>query len=329
MASEAGNKQAPSISRSVTLNFIGDWGQANFHRICSWLSQEFNDRCGPRSRTGIWTCRAGGVEALHLVHDGEAQVSIATPAGLMKNALVGTGMFTRAMPDLRALAVLPQDDRMVLAIHPKWGIKTFDELRQKKPPLSIATSTDDGTSFIGHVAMRFMEAHGISAETLRSWGGEYVTAYRPEQSIFRAQREEVDALLQEAIMTPWWTEVIDGVGYIPIPAEPTALEKLSRELQLEPGELPPGYWEILNTTLPALDFSDFLVLVRDDLLDDIAYLLTWILVETRGVIEAQYKHINPAKCPLSYPLVPAKMASTSVPLHPAAARCYRDLGVIS
>ena len=322
-------KSGPKISRSVTLNFIGDWGQANFHRICSWLAQEFNDRAGPRSRVGIWTCRDGGVEALDLVHDGEAQVSIATPAGLMKNASTGKGMFTRPMASLRALAVLPQDDRMVLAIHPRHGIRTFDELRQRKLPLRIATSTDDGTSFIGYVAMRFMEAHGLPEDTIKSWGGEYVTAYRPEHSIFRAQDEDVDAILQEAIMGPWWIDIVDRIGYVPLPAEPLALEKLSEEVHLGPRELPAGYWESLKSPLSCLDFADFLVIVRDDLPDDVAYLLTWILVETREAIERQYHHIPRRQAPLSYPLEPAKMAKPSIPLHSAAELCYRHLGVIS
>ena len=51
---------------------------------------------------------------------------------------------------------------MVLAIDPKFGIKSFEDLRQKKPALSIATSTNDGTNFIGHVTESFMQAHGIS-----------------------------------------------------------------------------------------------------------------------------------------------------------------------
>ena len=121
----------------------------------------------------------------------------------MQDALTGKGMFPRPMSGLRALARLPQDDRMVLAIHPRWNIETFEELRQRRPALRIATSTDDGTSFIGYVAMQFMEAHGISSEQLKSWGGEYITHYRPEKSLFLAADQKVDAVLQEAIMTPW------------------------------------------------------------------------------------------------------------------------------
>ncbi len=314
----------PFIERSITLNFMGDWGQANFHRICSWLTQEFCDRSGPSSRTAIWSVRGGGIEALQAVHNGEIQVSVATPAKLMPAAITGEGIFPYAMPGLRALAVLPQNDRMVLAISPKFGVKSFEELRKMRLPLRIATSTNDGTNFIGYTAAKYMEAHGISEEALHSWGGSYVTQHRPEQSLFRAQRGEVDAVLQEAIMTPWWRDVIEKHGWIALPAEAKPLEVLYEELSLPQNPLPVGFWKDLDTEMPALDFSDFVIVVRDDLPEDIAYLLTWCLVETREAIERQYHHIPPERSPLSYPLNPKKMANPPLPLHPGAKRYYQS-----
>ena len=62
--------------------------------------------------------------------------------------------------------------------------------------------------------------------------------------------------------------------------------------------------------------------------EDVAYLLTWCLVETRAAIERQYRHLAPARSPLSYPLVPERMAACSVPLHPAARRYYADAGIV-
>lgn len=46
-------KNDPTIERSVTLRCVGDWGHANFHRIMSFITQEFTERCGPTSRTCI------------------------------------------------------------------------------------------------------------------------------------------------------------------------------------------------------------------------------------------------------------------------------------
>ena len=322
------NVEEPVITRSINLTFLGDWGGANFHRICSWLTQELCDRTGPRSTVSIRNLRDGGMEALSAVHDGEVHLSIATPAKMLKNALTGDGMFIdHPMPDLRALAVLPQVDRMVLAIQSKFGVQTFEDLRRKKPALRIAASSDDGTNLIGYVGQRLMEAHGISEDILKSWGGEYIKNTRPEQSIGLMAEGKADALLQEAIMTPWWSQVMDN-DVVPIPAEPRALALLNEELGLPAVEIRAGFWNNLEEKLPALDFSDFVIFVREDLPDDIAYLLTWALVETRFKLEAQYKHLPSERSPLSYPLDPHKMANTPLPLHPGAKRYYKAAGIL-
>ncbi|KAH8896522.1 hypothetical protein GQ53DRAFT_852838 [Thozetella sp. PMI_491] len=324
----------PRLERSVTLNFQGDWGMANFHRICSWLTQQFCDRAGPESQVAIWNMRHGGVDSVTNVFNGRVQLAIATPAHLLSTALEGKGLFAQfgPMPTLRALGVLPQNDRMVFAIHPKYEIRSFEELRAKKPKIRLATSTNDGTNFIGHVAYAFLRSHGISEEEIESWGGSIVTAHRPEQAIALVLSGEADALLQEAIMTPWWQRVIEGQEFIPLPAEPAALAKFMED---HPGEanpnvepLPAGFWKSLSQPLHSLDFADFVVLVRDDLPDDIAYLLTWCLVETRDALEGQYHHLPPERSPLTYPLDPKKMAQTSVPLHPAARRYYTEAGYL-
>jgi TRAP-type uncharacterized transport system substrate-binding protein len=315
----------PSILRSVSLNFIGDWGQANFHRICSFLVQEFCDRAGPRSRIAIWNIRGGGIESLQMVNDGEAHLCLATPAMLMKDALTGKGMFQgRAMPELRALAVLPQNDRLVLAIDPRFGISTYAELREQKPPLRIAVSADDGTNTIGYVTRRFMEAHGIDEAMLKSWGGEYISTTRPEQSLFKMDRGEVDAVIQEAIMGVWWEAVMRNRNAIALPAEEAALTKLERELSYPRNSLPAGFWDNLPNAIPTLDFSDWVILVRSDLAGDIAHLLTWCLVETRENLERMYRHRPPERSSLTYPLEPKKMAQTPVPLHPGAHRYYLE-----
>ena len=318
----------PLLSRSYTLRFIGDWGGANFHRICSWLTQEFCDRAGPQSRTSIWSLRDGGLDGIMQVEQGEAHLAIATPAVLMKRVLNGQPPFTKPMLRLRALGVLPQNDRMVLAVHPKYNIETFEDLRRQKPALRIASSINDGTNFIGFVADQFMNAHGISESTLESWGGRYCRAQRPEQCIALVENGEADALLQEAIMTPWWRGLIETNSIVPLPAETEALATLESSIGLRPNSLPGGFWVNILHELPALDFSDFVIFVRDDLPNEVAYMLAWCLVETRHLIEAQYKHLPPSKSPLTYPLEPRKMVQTPVPLHDGAREYYSKAGYL-
>ncbi len=43
-------------------------------------------------------------------------------------------------PELRTLGVMPQDDRLVLAVGAEHGITSFEDLRTRRAPLRIATS---------------------------------------------------------------------------------------------------------------------------------------------------------------------------------------------
>jgi TRAP-type uncharacterized transport system substrate-binding protein len=199
----------------------------------------------------------------------------------------------------------------------------------KKPPITIATAPDDGTSFIGYVAARYMEAHGIDAEKLKSWGGGYIVDPRPEQALGRMEQGQSDAVLQEAIMTPWWQSMMRNRGAIALPAEEDALQVLSQTCGLAAASLPASFLPGCIEPLPALDFSDFVVLVRSDMAEDIAHLITWCLVETREAIERQYRHIPADRSPLTYPLEPIRMAQVPMPLHPGAQDYYQKAGLLS
>lgn len=314
----------PYLDRSYSLRFVGDWGGANFHRICAWLTQEFCDRAGPGSRTSIASLRDGGMDGLIQLNAGEADLAICTPTGLVSRSLTGEAPFPYAMPHLRAIGTLPQNDRMVLAVDPKFNIRSFEDLKKKKPALRLATSVNNGTNFIGYVAEEFLNAHGISKKTIEGWGGTLLTPHRPEQCCGLVEEGKADALLQEAIMTVWWRDLVEANKLVPLPAETEPLNTLQQSLGLVTNPLPVGWWSNLSTELPALDFSDFVVLVRDDMPSEVAYLLTWCLVETRSMLEGQYKHIPADKSPLTYPMQPKRMAQTPIALHEGARKYYSE-----
>jgi len=159
--------RVPHIRRDVQLDLVGDWGIAAFHKILGWLTYQFCNHAGPRSRTKIWSVYGGGAHALQEVHDGQADLCIVTPAKLIAGCSTREGMFTEArlgtLPRLRALAVLPQRDRFILAVHPSVGVDSYAAIRAQKPALEIAVSEDDATSFIGYVTTTLLAAHGITA----------------------------------------------------------------------------------------------------------------------------------------------------------------------
>lgn len=324
---------APKIERALQLNFVGDWGLANLHRICGWLTQEICDRAGRNSTVATHSLYDGGLASIIDVFEGRKDLCIQTPTGLCAAAVTGEGLFKERgkgpMPSLRALGTLPQRDRMLFAVHPKYKVKTWADIHRTKPPLRIAMSTNDGTSFIGFLGVKFLHAHGLTEELLTSWGGAFVYGgWRPEQCTDVVVSGEADCLIQEAIMTPWWTNLIQKEILLPIPAEMNALEQLQAEVGLGPATIRAGFWDKVPDETFTIDFSDFVLIVRDDMPDDVAYLIAWILVNTRTVLESRYNHLPSERSPITWPLQPTAMAKTALPLHPGARKFYEKAGLI-
>ncbi|UPL01925.1 hypothetical protein LCI18_013661 [Fusarium solani-melongenae] len=326
-------KDDPTIDRSVTLRCIGDWGHANFHRIMAFLTQEITERCGPTSRTCIWSVAGGGMEITDSISSGFADIAINTPVKLIKNALTGTGPWESRgpAPHLRGIATIPQNDRMLFAIDPSLGCKSFADIRQKKPKLKIILGPD-GESPIGYVCHRYLEAHGVSVATIKSWGGEVVYANRPEECLVPCQDPSLgfNAVINEALMTDWWVQLIDGPrGFRPMPAEPEALALIEKTTPgLPASTIPAGYWKSLKEEIPALEFLDFILMCREDLPEDVAYLITWVLVKKKAKLEVQFHGFPGDKAPVSWPMDPREMAKTVFPLHPGADRFYREHGYL-
>src|SRR5580693_9382790 len=132
----------PRITRSLTLHLRGDWGMANLHRVCGWISQELTDRCGPYTRVAIWNSR-GFCDAVRAVGRGEVDIALTTPAAFATAALDGRGVFAgEPFPELRALGVVPQRDRLVVGLRKTLGITSFAQLRAEKPAVHLATSVN-------------------------------------------------------------------------------------------------------------------------------------------------------------------------------------------
>ncbi|WP_063043413.1 hypothetical protein [Nocardia pseudovaccinii] len=315
----------PTLARPVQLHFRGDWGQANMHRICGWIAQEIGDRAPDGSRFAIWSGR-GGTDQIDALQAGEADIAIVTPTAAVRAVFDGAVSIggRAAQPNLRALGVLGQRDRLVVAVDADLPVHSVSDLSACADRLVIATSEDDGVNLIGWAAHHGLRLAGADPESLRAGGAQFRYSERPFPAIHRFATGEANVLIHEAIMTPawqriantrpvryidWGTKVFDGFSAF---GWPTA--------GIEAGFLP-GLLQPLRT----LDFSDFAIVCRDDLPDDIAYLATWCMIKTRRALEVQYAHFPSDHSPVTYPVDPTAMADTPIPLHPGAARAYTDL----
>ncbi|WP_432181599.1 TAXI family TRAP transporter solute-binding subunit [Streptomyces sp. NBC_00063] len=306
--------EAPVLKRPITLQFRGDWGQANLHRICGWLAQEIGDRAPEGSRFGIWNGR-GGIDQIEALLAGEVDIALVTPTAAVQ-------MLDRAgkTKGLASLGVVGQRDRLVVAVDAALPVDTVADLASIADQLTVATSQDDGVNLIGLAAHKALRIAGVDPEKLNFFYDE-----RPFPPLDHFIAGKSNVLIHEAVMTPRWQQLdrVRPVKYLPWGDE--VLRAFAAEgwgdAVVEAGYFP-GQTEDLHT----LDFSDFAVLCRQDMDDDVAALVTWCMVMTRRALEAQYQHLPADRSPVTYPLVPADMARTPLPLHPAAARTYEALG---
>jgi TRAP-type uncharacterized transport system substrate-binding protein len=314
------------LNRHVELAFRGDWGQANFTRVCGWLAQEVGDRVSPGSRFAIWNGR-GGRDQAEAVAAGEVDVAIVTPtAGARTMYTGGEGPAGGpALTELRALGILGHRDAVVVAVDAALPVRCVADLASIADRLVIATSPDDNANPLGVAAHYALRLAGMDADRLTAAGARFVYDERPFPGLASFAAEEVNVLITEAIMTPGWQRIADRrpVRYLDWG---TAVFDRFAELGWPDTIVPAGYLPGLEQDLRALDFSNWIILCREDLDDEIAYLITWCMIRTRQALEAQYAHLPPERSPLVMPIRPSDMKDTPVPLHPAAERAYRDVG---
>ncbi|WP_063043384.1 hypothetical protein [Nocardia pseudovaccinii] len=315
----------PTLDRPIELNFRGDWGQANFHRVCGWIAQEVGDRCPDGSRFAIWSGR-GGADQLDALQAGEVDIVVVTPTAAvcaLFNGAVSIGGRS-AQPNLRALGVIGQRDRLVVAVDAELPVQSVADLAATANRLVIATSQDDGVNLIGWTAHHGLRLAGADPESLRAAGGRFLYSERPFPAIHRFATGEANVLIHEAIMMPAWQRIakVRPVRYLDWGAK--VFDSFAA-LGWPAAEIEAGYLPGLEQPLSTLDFSDFAIVCRDGLPEDVAYLATWCMIRTRRALEVQYAHFPPDHTPVTYPLDLAAMANAPIPLHPGAVQAYSDL----
>jgi hypothetical protein len=125
-------------------------------------------------------------------------------------------------------------------------------------------------------------------------------------------------------MTPLWQRITERKEVTYLDADPAVAEAFAK-WHWPTATVPSGYLPALDRDLIAPEFSDFLLVCRVDLPDEIASMIAWCMVATRGAIEGQYRHLPPDRSPITYPLEPKAIATTPIPLHPAAEATYAAL----
>lgn len=267
--------------------------------------------------TVTYQTSGGGFANVALIEGKKAELGIVEGSAL-RLALTGAPPFRQAYKDLRAIAVLynwtPMQLVMTRAFADKHGIKSFEDIATKKPPLRVALNKRGNLA--EGVAEAMFKAAGVTVADIQKWGGQVVFAASEEQSdLMRDRRIDLifNALFvgQRSIL-----EVAQSVDSIMLPVSEKVIADTNTAMGTERFVMPKGGYPFMTQDTPTVSIGATLV-THAGMDEATVFNLTRALV--KQVAQVQQVH------PSMKALTPALMAGQNViPYHPGAQRFYKE-----
>jgi TRAP-type uncharacterized transport system substrate-binding protein len=262
----------------------------------------------------------GGLDGARLVGSGELDIGWLNPSVIATMAYLGKGPFRRSYP-LRALAVFPSWDRLAVAVAGNLGVRSMEELEEKRPALRVSIADNDCVNF----AIRaLLKAHGLKQESFIEWGGSVEPVVRPSNPRRRQGiiSGEIHMVIDEGMDS--WGQLALEHGMVFLSFSKKALIKLDRygfrRASLAGGRL---QGEQLEGT-EVVDFSGWPLVTHANLPDELAYHFVAVLDSIREEIPYDSAQLPP----MSSLCRSTKEAPLDIPLHPGAERYYREHGYL-
>lgn len=280
-----------------------------------------------RGHTKEWELALFGsatVEGIEAVVGGEAALGMINPSTALRLAYLGSPPF-RAPQPVRTLAVIPSLDQCVLVVKAETGLERVEDIVARKYPLTISTrgTAEHSLQFMAEGMLR---AIGTSLEELRSWGGDvrcegdFPRVTGPKIAAMR--RGEMQAMFEEGV-DEWLDAALDA-GMRVLPFADATLSRLE-EAGYRRAVVRKADYPQLPADVPALDFSGWPIFVHAQAPDE-------LVRQCCAALEAR-KHLIPwqGEGPLPVEQMARGTAASpvEVPLHPAAAAYWDELGYLA
>jgi hypothetical protein len=225
----------------------------------------------------------------------------------------GTGVYSREKPrtNLRLLATIQSPTFLLLAAKKETGITDLAQIRQKKWPVRILLAGVGGgqeADILGY--------YGLSRQMIESAGGRIGNT--------AAERENFDVVIggggSLTFAPEWriWTEITQKFDLTFFGLPDDLLDKLAKNTEQSRGIIPAGLYKGVDHPIPSLVHSGTVIYGRADMPDAVAYAIAKALDEQQELL--QWSHLN-----YSYNIHNVWKAF-EVPLHPGAARYYKEHG---
>jgi uncharacterized protein len=263
----------------------------------------------------------GGLANINLIETGKAELGLAHEAEL-KIAYEGGKPFTRPMRSARALALLydwgPMQLIMSKAFAEKHGIRTFEDIAAKKPPLRVVLNRRGNIA--ESVADRMFAATGVTPEAIKSWGGTVIYAASQEQTDLYKDRR-VDFIFNSLFVRQGsLIQAGDAIESVMLPVSDAVIEKVGAELGTKRFVIPANSYKFQPDPVPTPTLGAGVV-VSEKMDDKTAYNLAMALHKHIESLQGVHGSMKALTAQL---LVSMEV----IPYHPGAARYYREAGLM-
>jgi len=255
-------------------------------------------------------------EGLDAVVDGSATIAMLNPSAALTLAYRGTGSYAAPQP-VRAVGVIPAADALAFAVAERTGVMRFEEIGERRLPLRVLVRGQRDHA-VHQSIEHAMVAAGFSLQAFQAWGGTFrYDGLRPPAPGGRAfellAEGAIGAIFDEAAER-WLPAAFDaGMRVLPL-ADETLVRLESR-----------GYRRrTLSGGVATVDFSGFALFVRADAPDALVAHICSALDARKSLIPWE----GDGPLPVERLCCDAPDTPLDVPLHPAAARVWSELGYL-
>jgi TRAP-type uncharacterized transport system substrate-binding protein len=290
-----------------------------------WLDRQARVSLRPQGADdwAVTLFASDGPAAIGQVAKAEVQLAISNPAGYLALAVRGTGPFAAPIA-LRAVTIIPSPDQLAFAVTERTGLKSFQEIRQRRYPLRVSMRGQRDHA-LHPIVNEVLAAAGFSLDDIVSWGGQvrYDEGLPMKSNRFGAmQNGDVDMIVDEAVRG--WINAAAEAGMRVLPMEEPMLAKLEN-IGFRRALIPKARYPKLPHDVPTLDFSGFAVYTHANVADEIVAAICAALEARKDKIVWQ----EPGPLPLERMCRDTADGPLTIPLHPAAERFWRAQGYLS
>jgi len=266
----------------------------------------------------------GDLPSVEAVSAGEADFGLTTPPVCATMGFRGVGPFSTKMESLRALLSFPHDDRLVWAVPAEWGVRTIDELQDRRLRFAVPGKA----SPVRFAVEKILEGYGISLDEMAAGQWELLEEEYLFKVVTMAAQGKADMVVHEGRKTPPWVRLTQKRPMTFLPVREDILDTLEKEYGFRRAILSKGMiGGAVKVDTPTVDWSEWLLFTREDVDGELVREITRIVVEFSHLFEMAFKGQPLETSDLVYPMDPREIwKNVGIPLHEAAEAYFREAG---